>query len=75
MDVYEQSIFVPYPGTPVYKNPSAFNVEILSNDFRRYREDIIPIVRLRDLAPEDIYYEWLKTTNQTNEVFKKKLET
>jgi len=75
MDVYEQSIFVPYPGTSVYNNPREFNAEILTRNFKKYREDSLPVVRLEGLSPEDIYCEWLKTIKQTNEIFEKKLET
>lgn len=73
MDVYEQSIFVPYPGTAVYDDPRKFDVSILTYDFRRYREDSIPVVSLQGLTPEDIYFEWLETTRMTNEVFYDKL--
>jgi anaerobic magnesium-protoporphyrin IX monomethyl ester cyclase len=69
MDVYEQSIFVPYPGTAVYNDPGKFNVRILTRDFRRYREDSKPVLSLECLTPEDIYLEWLKTTRMTNEIF------
>jgi len=75
MDVYEQSIFVPYPGTAVYEDPKKFNVRILTHDFRRYREDSLPVVRLEGLTPEDIFFEWLKTTRKTNEIFYKKSKT
>jgi len=75
MDVYEQSIFVPYPGTAVYDDPKKFNVKILTHDFRRYREDSLPVVRLEGLSPEDIFLEWLKTTRITNEIFSQKLKT
>ena len=75
MDVYEQSIFVPYPGTAVYNDPKRFNVEILTHDFRRYREDSLPVVRLEGLSPEDILFEWMRTTRNTNEIFSQKLKT
>ena len=74
MDVYEQSIFVPYPGTAVYDDPNKFNVKILTRDFRRYREDSLPVVRLERLSPEDILSEWLKTTRMTNEIFSNKIK-
>jgi anaerobic magnesium-protoporphyrin IX monomethyl ester cyclase len=74
MDVYEQSIFVPYPGTAVYNDPMKFNVRILTHDFRRYREDSLPVVRLESLTPEDIYAEWLNTTRKVNEILDKKLK-
>jgi len=75
MDIYEQSIFVPYPGTAVYNDPKKFNVKILTHDFRRYREDSLPVVRLEGLSPEDILFEWLETTRKTNEIFSQKLKT
>jgi anaerobic magnesium-protoporphyrin IX monomethyl ester cyclase len=75
MDVYEQSIFVPYPGTAVYDDPNKFNVKILTRDFRRYREDSLPVVRLEGPSPDDILFEWLKTTRITNEIFSQKLKT
>jgi radical SAM superfamily enzyme YgiQ (UPF0313 family) len=75
MDVYEQSVFVPYPGTAVYADPKKFNVRILTHDFRRYREDSLPVVRLEGLTPEDIFFEWLKTTKITNEIFYRKSKT
>jgi radical SAM superfamily enzyme YgiQ (UPF0313 family) len=74
MDVYEQSIFVPYPGTAVYRNPRKYDVRILTHDFRRYREDSLPVVRLEGLTPEYVYSEWLETTKKTNEIFYKKLQ-
>ena len=74
MDVYEQSIFVPYPGTAVYDDPTKFSVRILTHDFRRYREDSLPVVRLEGLTPEDVYAEWLKTTRMANEILDKKLK-
>jgi anaerobic magnesium-protoporphyrin IX monomethyl ester cyclase len=75
MDVYEQSIFVPYPGTAVYNDSKKFNVRILTHDFRRYREDSLPVLRLEGITPEDIFFEWLKTTRITNEIFLKKSKT
>ncbi|HUL39930.1 MAG TPA: hypothetical protein VLU38_06545, partial [Methanomassiliicoccales archaeon] len=75
MGVYEQSIFVPYPGTAVYDDPKRFDVKILTHDYRRYREDGLPVVSLEGLTPEVILLEWLKTTKTTNEIFCKKLET
>jgi anaerobic magnesium-protoporphyrin IX monomethyl ester cyclase len=74
MDVYEQSIFVPYPGTAVYNDSKKFNVRILTHDFRRYREDSLPVLRLEGITPEDIFFEWLKTTRITNEIFLKKIK-
>jgi len=74
MDVYEQSIFVPYPGTAVYDDPRKFNVRILTHDFRRYREDSLPVVSLESLTPEEIYSEWLKTARTTNEILYRKLK-
>jgi anaerobic magnesium-protoporphyrin IX monomethyl ester cyclase len=75
MDVYEQSIFVPYPGTAVYNDSKKFNVRILTHDFRRYREDSLPVLRLEGITPEDIFFEWLKTTRITNEIFLRKSKT
>jgi radical SAM superfamily enzyme YgiQ (UPF0313 family) len=75
MDVYEQSIFVPYPGTAVYDDPGKFNAKILTHDFRRYREDSLPVVRLEGLAPEDILAEWLRTTEVTNGILLDKMQT
>jgi anaerobic magnesium-protoporphyrin IX monomethyl ester cyclase len=75
MDVYEQSIFVPYPGTAVYDNPKRFNVRILTHDFRKYREDSLPVVRLEGLTPDDVFNEWLKTTRMTNEIFSNKIKS
>ncbi len=73
MDVYEQSVFVPYPGTPIYGDPGRFDVDILTHDFRRYREDSLPVVRLKGLGPEEIFSEWLRTTELANGILKEKL--
>jgi radical SAM superfamily enzyme YgiQ (UPF0313 family) len=29
-------LFTPYPGTPIYRNPEMFGVEILHKDFKKY---------------------------------------
>ena len=56
IDMVQPFIFVPYPATDVFKNPSKYNAEILSYDWIKYMRDIYPVIEYKDFSADEIYY-------------------
>jgi radical SAM superfamily enzyme YgiQ (UPF0313 family) len=54
------SIFTPYPGTPFYKNPAHYGVEILSRDWSLWRRSNRPIAQLEGYSASAIYLDYLR---------------
>ena len=54
------SIFTPYPGTPFYKNPAHYGLEILSRDWSLWRRSNRPIVQLEGYSASAIYLDYLR---------------
>ena len=54
------SIFTPYPGTPFYKNPAHYGVEILSTDWSLWRRSNRPIAQLEGYGASAIYLDYLR---------------
>jgi len=49
-------IFVPYPGTPIFHNPSKYALKIMCYDFSRYdRYSFPPVIRLKNLNEIELY--------------------
>jgi hypothetical protein len=47
-------IFIPYPGTEIYKNPKKFGVKILTHDFEKWVRGCEPVIELKNLTKEKI---------------------
>jgi radical SAM superfamily enzyme YgiQ (UPF0313 family) len=47
-------VFIPYPGTEIYKNPEKFGVKILTNDFEKWVRGCEPVIELKNLSREEI---------------------
>jgi radical SAM superfamily enzyme YgiQ (UPF0313 family) len=47
-------IFIPYPGTEIYKNPEKFGVKILTHDFEKWIRGCEPIIELKNLSKKEI---------------------
>jgi radical SAM superfamily enzyme YgiQ (UPF0313 family) len=54
------SIFTPYPGTPFFKNPAHYGVEILSTDWSLWRRSNRPIAQLEGYSASEIYLDYLR---------------
>lgn len=54
------SIFTPYPGTPFFKNPAHYGVEILSTDWSLWRRSNRPIAQLEGYSASAIYLDYLR---------------
>ncbi len=54
------SIFTPYPGTPFWKNPAHYGVEILSRDWSLWRRSNRPIAQLEGYSASEIYLDYLR---------------
>ena len=54
------SIFTPYPGTPFFKNPAHYGVEILSQDWSLWRRSNRPIAQLEGYSASAIYLDYLR---------------
>ncbi len=54
------SIFTPYPGTPFWKNPDHYGLEILSRDWSLWRRSNRPIVQLEGYSASAIYLDYLR---------------
>lgn len=67
IDLYELSVFVPYPGTPIFYNPSKYKLQIYTYDYSKYREDSIPVYRYDHLSESEIYSKWLTTHGNATE--------
>ena len=56
IDMVQPFIFVPYPATDVFKNPSRYNAEILSYNWIKYMRDTYPVIEYKDFSADEIYY-------------------
>ncbi len=59
-DLAEMSICVPYPGTPLHRDPRDIEIEhdVL---YHRYRENDLSCTRTREMSADEIYDAWRQT--------------
>lgn len=54
-------IFVPYPGSPAFRDPARYGLTILTHNWRSYQDRTYPpIIRYNELNEEDIYTAFLE---------------
>lgn len=51
----QPKIFIPFPGSPFYTDPAAFNMDIFTKDWDRYIEFSFPVHRLAGLSEFEIW--------------------
>ena len=51
----QPKIFIPFPGSPFYQNPAAFDMDIYTRDWDRYIEFSFPVHRLAELSEFEIW--------------------
>ncbi|MEW6048560.1 MAG: hypothetical protein AB1609_19150, partial [Bacillota bacterium] len=74
VDVVSPRIFVPYPGTTIFRAPRRFGVEILDRDWAHYdRVTSLPTCRLEHVEREQLYRSYLALRTTINEAYRKKL--
>lgn len=73
VDIVSNKIFVPYPCTHHFLNPTAFGIEILTRDWSKYDRRSPPVYRLKDLSENEIYAFYLLSEASLVEEYKKKL--
>jgi anaerobic magnesium-protoporphyrin IX monomethyl ester cyclase len=54
VDVVGNKIFVPYPGTPIFKNAEAYGMFVRHNDWSKYLRQCEPVYDLPELTAEDL---------------------
>lgn len=74
VDVIGNKVFVPYPGTPVFNNPSTFGVEILTRDWGKYDRRSFPVYALNNLSAEDIYQGYILHERKLTEALNLKVK-
>lgn len=79
VDISHIAILVPYPGTPIFENPQAFDVQIVHKDFSKYIMNCdymntgLPVVRTNELSEYQIYSLWQLALSTAANNFKKRL--
>lgn len=64
IDYTHCTVTVPYPGTPIYRNPESFGIKILTDNFDDYWMGCdflgagLPVVRTEELSRYEIYAYW-----------------
>jgi len=58
IDTMDYFIMVPYPGSPVARDPKKFGIAIISKDWRGYNEDVLPIYESKTFSRNDIFDTW-----------------
>ena len=56
VDIIGNRIFVPYPGTIIFNEPSKYGMQLLTKDFRKYDRLLYPVYRLDLLDEFGIYF-------------------
>jgi len=55
----EIAIFIPYPGSDIFRNPQRYDLEILTYDWERWgRFNTEPICELKGFKRDEIIYSW-----------------
>jgi len=64
VDVIGNKILVPYPGTPYFEHPSAYQMEILHHDWSTYDRLSFPVFRTATLTEHQLWEQflWLEET-------------
>jgi radical SAM superfamily enzyme YgiQ (UPF0313 family) len=55
LDIVSNKIFVPYPGTPLYQNPTKYGLLNLDFDWSKYDRFSYPVYDLKDMTSREIY--------------------
>lgn len=56
IDGTETTMFVPYPGTEPFNNPSKFGLKILTYDWSRYQRRGKPVIKYDNFSPIEILF-------------------
>jgi radical SAM superfamily enzyme YgiQ (UPF0313 family) len=72
VDTWEYKMFIPYPGTPIYLNPSRYGIQLLSSDFSQYHHNSIPVYGTEELCAERIYELYLEGSRRSAELLSAK---
>ena len=57
-DTMDYFIMVPYPGTPISKNPEKFGIQVSSKNWRKYNEDVPPVCESKVFSRDEIFETW-----------------
>ena len=49
------SVFVPYPGSPMFASPATYGLELLHRDFDLFNEELPPVVNTAQASSDEIY--------------------
>ena len=58
IDTMDYFIMVPYPGSPVSKNPEKFGIQISSKNWKKYNEDALPVCESKIFPRDKIFETW-----------------
>jgi radical SAM superfamily enzyme YgiQ (UPF0313 family) len=58
IDLLEYYMTCPYPGTDLFHNPGRYDIELISDDFDRFREDQPGVLKTRYLSPNELFEIW-----------------
>jgi anaerobic magnesium-protoporphyrin IX monomethyl ester cyclase len=68
-------VFVPYPGTEVFKNSEKYGLNIKNREWNDYlRQDCLPVYELETLSSEEIYEAYENAMRMVFDAFKKTLK-
>lgn len=68
IDLLEDFICVPYPGTDLFHNPHKYEISIKRNPYHMWREDQPSVLNTLYLSAEEIYSLWLERLNLMGEL-------
>ncbi|MEM4330553.1 MAG: hypothetical protein QW273_00930 [Candidatus Pacearchaeota archaeon] len=54
IDTFNHVIMVPYPGTPLARNPDKYGIKILTRDWKQYDEYGLPVFESRTIERKEI---------------------
>lgn len=60
LDTWEYKIYIPYPGTPIYRYPEEYGINILTHDYRYYHYALDPVISTDGLTPKELRSLYLK---------------
>ncbi|MBX3038277.1 MAG: B12-binding domain-containing radical SAM protein [Anaerolineales bacterium] len=73
VDIVGNGIFVPYPGTPFYNNPSVYGITIRSKEWEDYDRRSFPVYELENLSSVDIFSGFLSQEKTLCQAYKDKV--
>lgn len=69
VDIVGNRLFVPYPGTEYYSNPSKYGITLLGKSWRLYDRLSPPVYKLQALTDSQLYNQFIETEKKLLEAY------